>query len=762
MRQNGLASLILGAGAGLVAAHPHAGHHGHSGTHSHKSTISFSSYTVASGSGVSLYAYAASSGTAYSTGTAVSVTASSAVAAASTASAVAVASSTAVVSAAASSSNDTSTSGSGATSGEVSAGTATSACTFTDLDSAVAGKADCTDIILSGIVVTAGETLDMTDLTDGTTVTFEGTTTFGYSEWDGPLISFSGTDITIQGATDHVIDMGGDQWWDGEGSNGGVTKPKGFYAHDLTDSTIVGLNILNTPIQCFSINGASNLYITDVTIDDSAGDGTDGGHNTDAFDIGSSTGVYISGAVVKNQDDCVAINSGTDISFTGGSCSGGHGLSIGSVGGRDDNTVENIYFADSTVSDSENGVRIKTISGDTGTVKNVTYSNIVLSGITDYGIVIEQDYENGSPTGTPTDGVPITELTLSGITGSVSDDAAPYYILCASCSDWTLTGVDITGGTASTDCEGEPSGVTLPLFYKEYKEKYQAWNTKMAPSDYNYDYFNVTFPAPYVAQVEINRPKKLNAFMEPMWLNIGAIFRRLSHDPDVRVVILTAAGDRAFTAGLDVQAAAEGGILAQSSSGEDVDGARKATMIRRHIQEFQDEISAIERCEKPVIGVLHGISYGLAIDMTTCCDIRICAKDTRFSVREVEIGLAADIGTLSRLPHANVPMSWVKDVCLTARDFGAEEALRVGFVSGVYETKLAALERALELGRLLASKSPVAVQSTKEVLNYSRDHTVADGLNYIKVWNAAALQTMDVKNAMLAGIQKRKATFSKL
>lgn len=248
----------------------------------------------------------------------------------------------------------------------------------------------------------------------------------------------------------------------------------------------------------------------------------------------------------------------------------------------------------------------------------------------------------------------------------------------------------------------------------------------MAPSEYEYEHFNVTFPAQYVAQVEINRPKKLNAFIEQMWFNIGAIFRKLSHDPDVRAVILTAAGDRAFTAGLDVQAAAEGGVLAQT--GENLDGARKATMIRRHMQEFQDEISAIEKCEKPVIVALHGISYGLAIDISTCCDIRICAKDVRFSVREVEIGLAADIGTLSRLPHANVPMSWVKDVCLTARDFNAEEALRVGFVSGVYDTKAAALERALELGNVLASKSPVAVQGTKEVLNYSRDHTVADGM----------------------------------
>lgn len=245
----------------------------------------------------------------------------------------------------------------------------------------------------------------------------------------------------------------------------------------------------------------------------------------------------------------------------------------------------------------------------------------------------------------------------------------------------------------------------------------------MAPSDYQHEYFDVTFPSQYVAQVEINRPQKLNAFFEPMWMSLGAIFRRLSHDPEVRVVVLTAAGERAFTAGLDVQKAAESGAI----SGKASDPARTATRLRRHILEFQEQITAVEKCEKPVIAVIHGISYGLGIDLTTSCDIRLCAKDTRFSVREVEIGLAADVGTLTRLPKTNVPMSWIKDVCLTAREFTAEEAMRVGFVSGVYESKAATLSKALEMGKLLASKSPVAVSGTKEVLNFSRDHSVADG-----------------------------------
>jgi polygalacturonase len=165
---------------------------------------------------------------------------------------------------------------------------------------------------------------------------------------------------------------------------------------------------------------------------------------------------------VKNQDDCLAINSGTSITFTGGTCSGGHGLSIGSVGGRSDNVVKTVTISSSTVKTSQNGIRIKTVSGATGSVSGVTFKSITMSGITKYGIVIEQDYENGSPTGTPTNGVPITGLTVSGVTGTVSSSATNIYILCASgaCSSWTWSGVKITGGKTSTACKNIPSGAS--------------------------------------------------------------------------------------------------------------------------------------------------------------------------------------------------------------------------------------------------------------------------------------------------------------
>ncbi|KAK0735660.1 ClpP/crotonase-like domain-containing protein [Apiosordaria backusii] len=275
----------------------------------------------------------------------------------------------------------------------------------------------------------------------------------------------------------------------------------------------------------------------------------------------------------------------------------------------------------------------------------------------------------------------------------------------------------------------------------------------------SYQYFLTSSPAPYVAHIQINRPAKLNAFKEAMWLELRQLFNQLSSDPDVRAVVLSGAGDKAFTAGLDVTEASQNGLLSPDGN---LDGARKAARLRRHIAEFQECISALEKCEKPVIAVMHGISIGLAIDISCCADIRICSADTRFAVKEVDIGLAADIGTLARLPKVVGSFSWVKDIALSARDFGAEEALRVGFVSAVHESKTKAVEAAVKMAAFIAGKSPVAVQGTKEVLNHSRDHAVEENLRYVGIWNAAALQTNDVQAALLSGMQKRKPTFEKL
>ncbi|KAJ5921005.1 hypothetical protein N7466_009331 [Penicillium verhagenii] len=338
-------------------------------------------------------------------------------------------------------------------------------CTFSGSSgaaSASASQKSCSTIILSAVAVPSGTTLDLSDLEDDTTVIFEGETTWGYEEWDGPLLQISGTGITIKGASGAYLNGDGSRWWDGEGSNGGVTKPKFFYAHDLTDSTITDLYIENTPVQAVSIDGCDGLTITDMTINNEAGASL--GANTDGFDIGDSTSVVITGAEVYNQDDCVAINSGTDITFENGVCSGGHGLSIGSVGGRSDNTVNTVTFYNNEVKSSVNGIRIKATEGDTGTITGVTYSEITLSDISKYGILIEQNYDGGDLKGTATSGVPITDLVIENISGvdAVASGGYDVVIVCGSdaCSDWTWTDVDVTGGTTYSGCTNVPSGIS--------------------------------------------------------------------------------------------------------------------------------------------------------------------------------------------------------------------------------------------------------------------------------------------------------------
>jgi polygalacturonase len=188
-------------------------------------------------------------------------------------------------------------------------------CTFTTAADVAKSKTGCSVINLNSIVVPAGVTLDLTGLTTGTQVIFNGVTTFSYEEWSGPLVSISGTSITVTAGSGAYLDGGGARWWDGIGSNtGGKTKPKFFYAHSLTSSTITGLTFKNSPVQVMSIDGANTLTIAGVTVNNAAGNTgvtSTMAHNTDAFDVGNSKHVFITGAIVSNQDDCLAVNSGT-------------------------------------------------------------------------------------------------------------------------------------------------------------------------------------------------------------------------------------------------------------------------------------------------------------------------------------------------------------------------------------------------------------------------------------------------------------------
>ena len=159
---------------------------------------------------------------------------------------------------------------------------------------------------------------------------------------------------------------------------------------------------------------------------------------------------------------------------------------------------------------------------------------------------------------------------------------------------------------------------------------------------------------------------------------------------------------------------------------------------------------------------MHGYVIGAGVDISSTCDIRFAAKGTKFTIKEVDIGLAADIGTIQRFQKVVGNDSWTRELCYTARWFTPEEALEKGFLSKVTETKEECLQEAIKLATLIATKSPVAVTTSKQSLNYSRDHTVQEGLDHICWLNSVMLQTDDMGKAAMASFQKKQAIFPKL
>jgi delta(3,5)-delta(2,4)-dienoyl-CoA isomerase len=274
----------------------------------------------------------------------------------------------------------------------------------------------------------------------------------------------------------------------------------------------------------------------------------------------------------------------------------------------------------------------------------------------------------------------------------------------------------------------------------------------------HYTTLAVTSPAQYILQVELNRPAKRNAMNDVFWKETVACFEQIKHDTanDIRVVIISGAGVM-FTAGLDLQDKSTASMFAPSS-----DAARKGLEIRQRILQLQRSFSILEELSQPVIAAVHGLCVGGGIDMITACDIRVCTADAQFTVKEVDIALAADLGTLQRLPRVVGNLSWVNEVSLTARLFSAEEALRVGLVSSIYKDKAAMIQAAIATATTIANKSPIATAGTKHILLKSRDLTVQQGLEYVATYNSGQLQTDDLLQAIQSSLSKTKPVFSKL
>jgi enoyl-CoA hydratase/carnithine racemase len=256
----------------------------------------------------------------------------------------------------------------------------------------------------------------------------------------------------------------------------------------------------------------------------------------------------------------------------------------------------------------------------------------------------------------------------------------------------------------------------------------------------------------HVARIELNRPEKANAMELAMWHELRAAAQWLDATPEARIGVISGAGKH-FTSGIDL--AMFGGIKASIA---DDCGGRSREKLRLLLLDLQDTLTAIERCRKPVVAEIHGACIGGGIDLITACDLRYCSKDAYFSVKEIDVGMTADVGTLQRLPKL-VGEGLARELAYTGRKVDGEEAQAMRLVNRCFASREELAAGVAGIAASIAAKSPLSIRGCKEMITYARDHSVADGLNYIATWNAAMLLSEDLSEALTAAKEKRKPKF---
>lgn len=258
----------------------------------------------------------------------------------------------------------------------------------------------------------------------------------------------------------------------------------------------------------------------------------------------------------------------------------------------------------------------------------------------------------------------------------------------------------------------------------------------------------------HVGWLALNKPERHNALGPEFWREMPQVVASLDADPEVRVIVLTGAGP-SFTSGLDLmRMAAE---LPLHTSAEP-DGAQKQR-LHALIRSMQACITCVERCRVPVIASVSGYCLGGGIDLITACDVRLCSADATFSVRETRLAMVADVGTLQRLPLL-VGAGRARELVYTGRDFGAAEALAMGLVEQVLPDRATLDAAAQALAEQIAANAPLAVQGAKRVLVEADRARIDTGLEYVATWNAAHLDTQDLRAAITAAATRTKATFT--
>jgi len=258
-----------------------------------------------------------------------------------------------------------------------------------------------------------------------------------------------------------------------------------------------------------------------------------------------------------------------------------------------------------------------------------------------------------------------------------------------------------------------------------------------------------------IAHITLNRPKKRNAMNPAFWNELPEIVRDIDHNSRARVIVISSTGPH-FTSGIDVSAFNQDAI--------DDPKEQRAARIRAGaafygaVKSMQDSFTVLEQCRLPVIVAIQGGCIGGGVDLITACDMRYATEDAFVTIFETNIGMTADVGTFPRITKL-IPDGIARELAYTGRRMSAGEAKDVGLVNQVFEDQKKMIEAVMAIAADIASKAPLAITGCKQMMNYSRDHSVADSLDYIAIWNASMLQREEIFEAMKANAEKRPGDF---
>ncbi|HVY85780.1 MAG TPA: crotonase/enoyl-CoA hydratase family protein [Caulobacterales bacterium] len=259
-----------------------------------------------------------------------------------------------------------------------------------------------------------------------------------------------------------------------------------------------------------------------------------------------------------------------------------------------------------------------------------------------------------------------------------------------------------------------------------------------------------------IAAITLNRPKAFNAMNRAFWNELPEIVRDIDDNAKARVILLASTGKH-FTAGMDLSVFTDG----EGLSSMEGDPAAKAEAFRQFVLTLQHTFACLDEARMPVIAAVQGGCIGAGVDMVAACDIRYATEDAFFQIHEINIGMTADVGTFPRLCKL-IPEGWVRELAYAGRRLPAAKAKEIGLVNDVFATQDAMLAHVGELAREIASKSPVAVAGSKRMINYARDHSSADALDYIATWQAGMFSPAHLMEAFAAKSAKREPNFPDL